>query len=223
MQLRFFSLVAVAASETEVRRTSVICTRSVPKAAMPKCREAAGIVAAGNRKGGIAAGRMPQATQKGGAAADNSAKRKDLLQQQQKMMPPMAAKGFNFVSAKPPLRRAESRFAEPRSSLQGNGLSLFAACKKYRKNTPRVATLWTPGDDSKLCRKYFWRSFRRHVSNPAFRTKRRRKGFESVRKGSSTADAKLLFFEKGLLYCKLTAASAIQKGLLHVSFGAVES
>ena len=61
-----------------------------------------------------------------------------------------AAKGFNFVSAKPPLRRAESRFAKPRSSLQGNGLVLFAACKKYRKNTPRVATLWTPGDDSNL-------------------------------------------------------------------------
>ena len=39
------------------------------------------------------------------------------------------------------------------SSRQGNGLVLFAACKKYRKNTPRVATLWTPGDDSKLCRK----------------------------------------------------------------------
>ena len=38
--------------------------------------------------------------------------------------------GFNFVCAKPPLRRAESRFAKPRSSLQENGLSLFAACKK---------------------------------------------------------------------------------------------
>ena len=89
--------------------------------------------------------------------------------------------GFNFVSAKPPLRRAESRFAEPRNfskgfnwvcanllfgcadsrvakprnSLRGNGLVLFAACKKYRKNTPRVATLWTPGDDSKLCRRRF--------------------------------------------------------------------
>ncbi len=28
---------------------------------------------------------------------------------------------------------------------KGNGLVLFAACKKYRKNTPRVANLWTPG------------------------------------------------------------------------------
>ena len=45
-------------------------------------------------------------------------------------------KGFNFVCAKPLLRRAESRFVEPRSSPQGNVfLVLFAACKKYRKNT----------------------------------------------------------------------------------------
>ena len=51
----------------------------------------------------------------------------------------------------------------------------------------------------------------------------RRWGFESVRKGYHSADARLRFFEKGLLYCKLTAASSIWKGLLHVSFGAVGS
>ena len=60
------------------------------------------------------------------------------------------SKGFNFVRGKVLFGCADSRFAEPRSSLQGNGLVLFAACKKYRKNTPRVATLWTPGDDSNL-------------------------------------------------------------------------
>ena len=49
----------------------------------------------------------------------------------------------------------------------------------------------------------------------------RRKGFESVRKGYRSADARLIFFENGLLYCKLTAASGIQKGLLLVSFVAV--
>ena len=32
-----------------------------------------------------------------------------------------------------------------------------------------------------------------------------------------------MFFEKELLYCKLTVASDIQKGLLHVSLGAVGS
>ena len=30
-------------------------------------------------------------------------------------------------------------------SRKGNGLVLFAACKKYHKNTPRAAALWTPG------------------------------------------------------------------------------
>ena len=39
-------------------------------------------------------------------------------------------KGFNFVRAKPPLRQSESRFAKPRNSRKGNGLSLFASCKK---------------------------------------------------------------------------------------------
>ena len=61
------------------------------------------------------------------------------------------------------------------------------------------------------------------MPKPVLPAKRRRKGFESVRKGSCTADARLMFFENGLLYCKLTAASAIQKGLLHVGLGAVGS
>ena len=65
--------------------------------------------------------------------------------------------------------------------------------------------------------------FSRHVSKPVFPAKRRRKGFESVRKDSCRADARLRFFEKGLLYCKLTVASDIRKGLLHVSFGAVRN
>ena len=41
-----------------------------------------------------------------------------------------SGKGFNFVCAKPPLRCADSRFGKPRNSRKGNGLSLFAACKK---------------------------------------------------------------------------------------------
>ena len=70
----------------------------------------------------------------------------------------------------------------------------------------RVATLWTPGDDSKLCRKRLRRNFRRHVSKPVLSAKRRRRGFESVRKGYRTADARPLFFEKEILYCKLTVS-----------------
>ena len=44
-----------------------------------------------------------------------------------------------------------------------------------------------------------------------------------MRKGYRSADARLMFFEKGLLYCKLTVASNIRKELLHVSFGVVGS
>ena len=61
------------------------------------------------------------------------------------------------------------------------------------------------------------------MPKPVLPTKRQRKGFESVRKGYRSADARLMFFEKELLYSKLTAASSIQKGLLHVSLGAVGS
>ena len=61
------------------------------------------------------------------------------------------------------------------------------------------------------------------MPKPVLPTKRRRKGFESVRKGYCSADARLWFFEKELFYCKLTVASSIRKGLLHVSFGAVRN
>ena len=44
-----------------------------------------------------------------------------------------------------------------------------------------------------------------------------------MRKGYRSANARLMFFEKELFYCKLTVASDIQKGLLRVSFGAVGS
>ena len=44
-----------------------------------------------------------------------------------------------------------------------------------------------------------------------------------MRKGYRSADARLIFFENGLLYCKLTVANDIRKGQLLVSFGAVGS
>ena len=43
-----------------------------------------------------------------------------------------------------------------------------------------------------------------------------------MRKGSRSADARLQSFENGLFCCKLTVASGIQKGLLHVSLDTVE-
>ena len=41
-----------------------------------------------------------------------------------------AAKGFKFVNAKPPLRRAESRFAKPRNSRQGKRIGTFCGVQK---------------------------------------------------------------------------------------------
>ena len=52
------------------------------------------------------------------------------------------AKGFNFVSAKPPLRRAESRFAEPRCSLQRERVYSF---RLYEKNQKYPRGLRTSG------------------------------------------------------------------------------
>ena len=70
-------------------------------------------------------------------------------------MPPAAAKGFNFVRAKPLLRRAESRFAEPRSFPVRETVLFFSLVRKEPKVPQRFANLWTPGDDSKLCRRRF--------------------------------------------------------------------
>ena len=47
------------------------------------------------------------------------------------------------------------------------------------------------------------------MSKPVLPANRRRKGFESVRKGYRSADARLMFFEKQLFYSKLTVASDI--------------
>ena len=160
-----------------------------------------------------------------------------------------AAEGFNLVCTKLLSLCTDSMFAKPRCSLKkvlivavrscgcgalirglenlgasrkGNGFILFA-CTKRTKSTPEVCEPLDSGDDSKLCRKQFCKVFRRLVPKPVLPTKRRRKGFESVRKDSYSADARPLIFEKEILYCKLTVASDIRKGLLHVSFVAVGS
>ena len=98
---------------------------------------------------------------------------------------------------------------------------LFAPGKKHQKAHQRFANLWTPGTIQSSAEKDLSRVFRRLVLKPVLSAKRRCKGFESVRKGFRSADARLMFFENGLLYSKLTVASDIQKGLLLVSFGAV--
>ena len=98
-----------------------------------------------------------------------------------------AAKGFNFVSAWSLFGCAESRFAKPRKFPKGRRVYSFCVVQKEPKSTPEACEPLDSGDDSKLCRKYCWRRFRRHESKPVFRAKRRRKGFESVRGSSVTA------------------------------------
>ena len=60
-----------------------------------------------------------------------------------------AAKGFNWVSVKLSFEWADSRFAEPRNSLRGNGFILFA-CTKRTGSTPEVCEPLDSGDDSNL-------------------------------------------------------------------------
>ena len=151
---------------------------------------------------------------------------------------------FNLVCAKPRLRRADSRFAEPRISLRGNAfLSYFLRCQKVgscrgaakdlilfvrmcylcalirglrnldasqkrdvftfflrrAKSNQKHAGRSPATHDSKLCRNLLCRKFRRHVSKPVLPTKRRRKGFESVRKDYRSADARLMLFRKRIV------------------------
>ena len=58
----------------------------------------------------------------------------------------LSEKGFNCCGVKLRLRCTDSRFAEPRCSLQrGRFYVLFASCKKNQKARQRFANLWTPG------------------------------------------------------------------------------
>ena len=113
-------------------------------------------------------------------------------------------KGFNSCGAKLRLRRADSRFAEPRSFPERERFSYFSRVRKVPKVHQRFANLWTPGTIQSSAGSEFAKAFRRLISKPVLPAKRRRKGFESVRKGYRSADARLIFFENGLLYCKLT-------------------
>ena len=54
-------------------------------------------------------------------------------------------KGFNFVRGKLSFGCAESRFAEPRSSLRGSTILFFSLVRKEPKVPQRFANLWTPG------------------------------------------------------------------------------
>ena len=113
------------------------------------------------------------------------------------------------------LRRAKRTKKHARTCKK---LPVASFCASETAETGRIANGCEQGDhvsrrrrspathDSKLCRKRLRRNFRRHVSKPVFSAKRQRKGFESVRKGYRSADARLMFFEKQLFYSKLTVS-----------------
>ena len=79
---------------------------------------------------------------------------------------------------------ADSRFAEPRFSRQGIRLVTFCIVQKVTK---KHAGLRPATSIQSSAEEDFSKAFRRHVPNPAFRTRRRRKGFESVRGSGFTA------------------------------------
>ena len=81
----------------------------------------------------------------------------------------------------------------------------------------------TPSCDlgSKLYRLYFFVTFPALVPTPAYGATRFFGCFEPVRKGCCTSDARPLFFENGMSYCKLIGASRIRKGQLLVILVAV--
>ena len=160
--------------------------------------------------------------------AEQAYSREACYMPRQGQKPPRAAEGFNWI-VRSCLLRALLRglqnleallkkvlIVEVRSCSCGvliRGLqNLEASCEGERvvtfcivqKVTKKHAGRSPATHDSKLCRKRFCKAFRRHVSKPVLPAKRRRKGFESVRKDSCSADARPLFFEKELLYYKLT-------------------
>ena len=92
-----------------------------------------------------------------------------------------------------------------------NGFILFASTKRTGSSR-RAAALSTPGDGSKLYRLYFFVTFPFFVPKPVYGATRFFGCFEPVRKGYCSADARPLFSENGLLYCKLTRANVFEKG-----------
>ena len=57
----------------------------------------------------------------------------------------VSLKGFNCCGAKPRLRCAALRFAEPRNFLRKERFSYFSRVRKVPKVHQRFANLWTPG------------------------------------------------------------------------------
>ena len=109
------------------------------------------------------------------------------------------SKGFNFVSGNLLFLCADSRFAKPRNFLRKERFSYFSRVRKVPKVHQRFANLWTPGSIQSSAGSEFAKAFRRLLPKPVLPAKRRRKGFESVRKGYRSTDARLMFFRKRII------------------------
>ena len=129
-------------------------------------------------------------------------------------------KGFNLFCARLLFVCAASRFAKPRSflkkvlivavrscgcgvlirglrnletSCERNVFGTFRVYEKYQKYTRGLRTSGLRGR-FKALPEVILQKFPRHVSKSVLPAKRRRKGFESVRKGYCSADARPMFF-----------------------------
>ena len=92
-------------------------------------------------------------------------------------------------------------------------LRSFCFCKKNQK------AAGTPSCDlgSKLYGKIFFVAFPAFVPKPVYGTTRFFGGFEPLRKGYCSTDARLMFFENGMPHCKLAEANVFEKGSCSLS------
>ena len=128
-----------------------------------------------------------------------------------------------FVSAKRTKKHAAptgANFLLVRKFPKGNGFILFASTKRTKSSPEGCDPLDSEGRFKTLQNNFFV-IFPPFVPKPGCGATRFFGCFEPVRKGYCTSDARLMFFENGMLYCKLTGASRIRKGQLHVIFIAV--
>ena len=95
---------------------------------------------------------------------------------------------------------------------KGNGFTFFSLLRKERgvAEGPRPSRL--PENGSKLYRLCFFVTFPALVPKPVYGATHFFGCFEPVRKGYCSADARPLFFENGMPYCKLTGADVFEKG-----------
>ena len=121
-------------------------------------------------------------------------------------------------------RRCVSWFEVCKTSKlpKGNGFTFFSLLRKERGVAERPRPSRLPENGSKLYRIIFFVLLPFSIPKPAYGATHLFGCFEPVRKGCCTSDARPVLFGNGLPHCKLTEASYIQKGKLHVIFIAVK-